>query len=652
VGQRFARALPETVPQVVIRNRVRVGRRQVLPGRNITDWKTSDPAELKRQLFDLEKHLGVLVEQNAQLLAIVNGNETPTRIMPERDHLQFRGTAVAITQDSRDTIATIGYEGLDGIDTETGYVRSSHDRVEFAPAGGSTNHNVNPTGWDTADDLFVTAPSSLATATGFAAPSSDGTLFRKLIVDPDSPGTQFAIGHLTGSDSGNQVYCPGGATLTLNRGGSALLYHPPGELVWFVVATSGAVVSTSHSALTNLNVPGDHLWALLRDGTRSLQGTWSLGGNTLNNAGIINSVSTSNLALNAIGAGADIELTAADTIRLVATAGGVAISPATTLVVNSPNVDMNLGASGLDVDSTGEINFQTTNGNIVIAAAGSGRDVVVTATDDISLAATDDTFVTAGSVLSMGAPDLVVNATNGADVDIGAAGMTIDSTGTLAIATNGANINITAAGGTRDVNVTATGEINLNAPVIDANNNPIRNADWISFLGGALGSTLPGSGYAAFGALGGFPQWNPNDDFIWGWTAHQYFNASHDGASGMSAVTIDFSSIAGKNLSDGVFVVMSAAFAVDSASGSDSYLEVRIHYVYFVSGAPTTVTVSERLYDNGGGSGLFFIRTSTGAGPLFSGYSASGQVLTITRSNIWSRTHPRLECIKVWGLGM
>lgn len=69
--------------------------------------------------------------------------------------------------------------------------------------------------------------------------------------------------------------------------------------------------SGDHSALVNLDKPGDHTWAMLVDGTRAMSGALNMGTNNISNAGTINGVTITAHASRHNPGGADALTTAA-----------------------------------------------------------------------------------------------------------------------------------------------------------------------------------------------------------------------------------------------------------------------------------------------------------------------------------------------------
>jgi hypothetical protein len=80
----------------------------------------------------------------------------------------------------------------------------------------------------------------------------------------------------------------------------------------------GSAGVSSHSALTDLDKPADHTWAMLVDGTRAMSGSLNMNSNTITNAGTINGISiTAHNARHQPG-GADAISTGTPTSVLVA----------------------------------------------------------------------------------------------------------------------------------------------------------------------------------------------------------------------------------------------------------------------------------------------------------------------------------------------
>ena len=91
---------------------------------------------------------------------------------------------------------------------------------------------------------------------------------------------------------------------------------------------SGGGGSGNHSALSNLDKPGDHLWAMLVDGSRVMSGNLDMGGNAIQNVGDVDGVDVSGHASRHNPGGADSLALAAPTAVLVGASpsGGSATS--------------------------------------------------------------------------------------------------------------------------------------------------------------------------------------------------------------------------------------------------------------------------------------------------------------------------------------
>lgn len=424
---------------MVTRNRLRVGRKQVLPSRNFVDWKTDDPKELKRQLFDFEKHLSVLVEQNAQLLKIIDGNQTPNRVMPERGFLTFRGGLVRLTQDSRATIATIEHGDLPG--------GTLHEQAD-------------------------------STQDGFA-PSTDGSTT--------------------------------GWVLTVQSDGT--------------IAYAASTGVTDHGALTGLS-DDDHTIYLLASGARALAGNWSLGG--FNLTGAANISGTGSVALSS--SAADLSLYGDTGIQVDAFGTGFNLyAPATvaltadgaTLQMNALFFDANIGASGVEIDSVGDIEFDSSGGHITFLADGSGKDIAFTANDSIYQTAT---------------------------------------TGGIALG--------------------AATVIRLSAPSIDADNNPIHNVEFARFINQLMTQADASGNNDAFSVYGGVPHAvrSSSHNYVIDFPVHIQYGDAAEGST--QSVAINLTNIAGKDLSNGTVDFYSFVSFQQSGTGDDAYQE-RCHYSYY-----------------------------------------------------------------------
>lgn len=435
---------------MVTRNRLRVGRKQVLPSRNFVDWKTDDPKELKRQLFDFEKHLSVLVEQNAQLLRIIDGNQTPNRVMPERGFLTFQGGLVRLTQDSRATIATIEHGDLPG--------GTLHEQAD-------------------------------STQDGFA-PSTDGSTT--------------------------------GWVLTVQSDGT--------------IAYAASTGVTDHGALTGLS-DDDHTIYLLASGARALAGNWSLGG--FNLTGAANISGTGSVALSS--SAADLSLYGDTGIQVDAFGTGFNLyAPATvaltadgaTLQMNALFFDANIGASGVEIDSVGDIEFDSSGGHITFLADGSGKDIAFTADDSIYF-----------------------TATNGG-IALGAATV-----------------------------------IRLSAPSIDADSNPIHNVEFARFINELMTQADASGNNDAFSVAHGLPHAVRSSSYniVDRYPVHFQYAAVAENST--QSVAINMTSIAGKNLSNGVVTFESYFFFIQGNDGDDAYAE-RQNYCWYRTKNTTNAQVT------------------------------------------------------------
>lgn len=128
-----------------------------------------------------------------------------------------------------------------------------------------------------------------------------------------------------------------------------------------------------------------------------------------------------------------------------------------------------------------------------------------------------------------------------------------------------------------------------------------------------------------------------------GFVAARDFQTAWNTGTALADFEIDFSDIDGKDLTDGAYEIHGWAFICDNSSGTTSYYEHRIWHCVFVSGASTSVTISERLFD-----GVAF--HMDGRGPVYSA-SASGQVATFTRNTVFGSSIRLHHYIVVYGMG-
>lgn len=157
--------------------------------------------------------------------------------------------------------------------------------------------------------------------------------------------------------------------------------------------------------------------------------------------------------------------TAADSINLESTAGGITLSAA---LATADAINLAASAGGVDINGALQVNIASSQNavdaiRIEASAGGIDIDAVGAATEDINITNTG------GSILLVAteavADAIVLSATTalgGIDVNAGTGGMTVDSGGVLSLDSNGAT-NLTATGAF-DITVQSTlGSILLNA---------------------------------------------------------------------------------------------------------------------------------------------------------------------------------------------
>lgn len=194
-------------------------------------------------------------------------------------------TAWQVMSISRNVSGGSSYTGVDGVDVASDKVRASRDVLESTDLGNLNNYS--PTGFDTLDTIFFTAP-SLVILSGMAAPSEpDGTMV-KLLVNSISSAVEVRLLHnsLLSSEA-NRLICPSGNHLYLEPGESALAHYLRSQARWYVTAVGKYFTPegvSSHNELTGRDLDNNHLQYLLVDGTRDLGGNWSLGNYQLSNA--------------------------------------------------------------------------------------------------------------------------------------------------------------------------------------------------------------------------------------------------------------------------------------------------------------------------------------------------------------------------------
>ena len=139
---------------------------------------------------------------------------------------------------------------------------------------------------------------------------------------------------------------------------------------------------------------------------------------------------------------------------------------------------MDTGTSGLDVDSTGQINIATTKDGasaILLKADNGGIDITATGAssgEDINVTATGSSINITSTESDANAIKIIADTSaGGIKMDTGTSGLDIDSTGEVNIAsskngpsaivltasTGGVDITATGASAEEDINITATG---------------------------------------------------------------------------------------------------------------------------------------------------------------------------------------------------
>lgn len=172
----------------------------------------------------------------------------------------------------------------------------------------------------------------------------------------------------------------------------------------------------------------------------------------------------------------------------------------------------------------------------------------------------------------------------------------------------------------------------------------LRNAAFADFTHAGATST-PSADELRLGNRWGVPHFKQPNKALWKYPIFSGYNESVSLGTPLADITIDFSNIDGMDLSDGVFEIEAYAWSVDNDSGSDSYHEHRFWHVHFTSGAPTSASVTERLFD-----GAAFDMDSRG--PVYGSVTVSGQVVTMTRNHIFGGgTARHWHVILISGMG-
>ncbi len=541
----------------------------------IRDFSANTLKELATKTQRGFESLYAALGQALGLLKVVDRNTG--KDYPETDTLGLEGTAVSVSKVRTGYItASIGYTGVDGIDTEQGKVRCSRDFNESSTAISGTNQVPDPTGWDTLD-YFRFSGTSSPTVAGFPAPTSDGTRHKKCMHVGGTPVT-FTNGN-TAASVGERLWTPGEESFDIGAGDSFDIDYEDvgGVTVWRVsnISRPQVTVVDDHGALTGL-ADDDHTQYLLVNGTRALGGNWSLGNFDLSNANIV-TFNGSGSAIEALDelsmhdTGSFIDMRQGDIIDVdnitnttadldvATTDGNVGISAGGTSrnLLLSATGETDVTSATLDVNTTGLQTFDTTDGNINMTVAGTGRNLNLTSTNN--------------SVL----------VTAAAEIDLTAATLDLNSSGAASLDATGGNINIVSSNGSNRIRLASAAEILL-APTtfVDFNDTPARNVNNVRFDDYGVVQSDASGAEDAFSVQDGVPFVATSSSFgyVIDYPVHVQYGNATEGST--QSVNIDTSSICGKDLSNGNIEFYSVFYYIQSGTGDDSYSE-RCYYNYY-----------------------------------------------------------------------
>ncbi len=496
-------------------------RQKVRLRRQIGEFDAKNPANFARQVKEaFDSLLAALNGDEAAMaaLGIVNGNVTPSRLLPVRPELEFRGPGVELSLTKQRYVATIAggvtdHGALTGLgdNDHTQYANAAvgYDGVSSTLAGqtvttrrdqttisittsGAFNDWAPAGGWRTTRVLLFN-PNGFTLVNGFDAPSgANDTLERECW--NTSTSTEFDISHDSASNSSNssRVLCPDNQAFTVRpRAGWCMRWDTIAQR-WRITATS-----QDHGRLNGLT-DDDHTQYILVAGTRAFTGDQSMGTHELTSVGGIT--------------------------------------------------------------------------------------------------------MTSGAAITMSAGDI---------------------TGFDDLVADGSGSSINMASGT------------------------IFNVAYQEFEDGLTGAGTPSSNNMYFGTRFGLPYYRMGHKGLHKYPAcFDYQEAKSTGVA-LSNFTIDFANIdGGRNFTDGAWHLELFAYETDVASGTSSHLEWRIFKVTFVSGASTSVTVTEQQFDESGVTGSF-----SSTSPLtYGSVTASGQVVTITRNYPFGSSINLLHYVLVTGI--
>jgi hypothetical protein len=543
---------------------------------------STNPVEMARQVKEQFEMLEAGINElneTIEQLRIVNGNATPDRVLPLRGELEFTGPGVAMTLTKQRYVATIS-----GLASATGL-----DGVDLSLAAGALIgrasrevENISIGIVDQNNYPASTADWKRVTASGVVR---GWTGFEA--PDPVT-GTQAFwftnVSATTGISFTNDSASSSAGNKILTPGGIAYLLRP------------------GNSALFWYDYDSDYWRIFARDWTADMPAP-----------GV-----TDHGALTGLGDAADHTwATLVDGTR--------------AFTGNQSMGGNNLTSIGQAVMANSSSQLVMTGGSIVqvddITANGSGSVWNLVGGD---LTNVDD--------ITMGGATSVIS--NVGEINMSAAGI-ISSVAQLTM-TAGSLIECNGGDITEWTDLTANGS----GSTLSMAGGRIINVAYQEFDDGLTGAGTPSSATSMFaGTRAGHPHFRmgieafPHTGYLAAWD----FQTAWNTGTALADFEIDFSDIDGKNLTDGAYEIHGWAFMCDNSSGTTSYYEHRIWHCTFTSGASTSASISERLYD-----GVAF--HMDGRGPVYNA-SVSGQIATFTRNTVFGSSIRLHHYIVVYGMG-
>jgi hypothetical protein len=289
-------------------------RQKVRLRRNIGEFDGKSLPNMARQVKEAFDMLLAALNGDSEALAalgIVNGNATPSKLLPQRPELEFRGPGVEMSLTKQRYVAVFSggvtdhgaltgladndhtqyvnaAAGLDGIDSalagQTITTRASRDIVSVSPSGVLIDWV--PDAASATCDILMMNVTSFTAIRGMLAPGANDTILQMWWNDGN---TAASIDHNQPSNANatSRILCPNGTTYTLrpNSGVYALFDRKISrwrllDRDWTPDIPSAGV--TDHGALTGLG-DDDHTQYIRVDGTRAFTGDQSMGNNNLTN---------------------------------------------------------------------------------------------------------------------------------------------------------------------------------------------------------------------------------------------------------------------------------------------------------------------------------------------------------------------------------